>query len=101
MRTVFENLIQKYFKVFFALALIGFVLMIFLMNLPRLLAAGKEDIGERAFQPRSSSSRSSYQPAQYLPTQFYQWHFTKPSSTSHEEGFIEFRGSKMALTVRF
>jgi hypothetical protein len=72
------------------------------MNVPRLFAAGKENIGQKTFQAHSiSHPEGPSSPEITIPTKFYQWRFTKPTAASPEDGYFELQGSKMALTLHF
>lgn len=90
----------KLFKIYFALCLLGFTLAILLMNLPLVLAC--EHPTNCNLETVLSSNDSQEAPNTFdIPEKFYQWSFTEAGQPNAPHGYMEFRGTKMLLMVRF
>lgn len=101
MNKLVKTLFEKYYKFSFTLLLLAFVLSILLMNIPRLLAgeivAQAHDAGLLAV-PASKLDASWQDSAEKL----VHWKVsTPPHAMTGEGSYVEFKGSRMAFTVRF
>lgn len=98
---VLKNLSQHFFKVYFFLTILGFTLLILIMNLASLWAFDK-DTSDLNSVDRTLQAEEEEGSAIFLPKKFYQWNFTNPKSGKGiEQGYMEFRGNRMYLKVRF
>lgn len=101
MGSLIKFLVERYFRFYFALMLLAFVLSILLMNLPRVLAG---EIVARAHDsaPLAAAQAEAEPSFNDAAQKLVNWKVSTPSHALKGEGsYFEFRGSKMAFTVRF
>jgi hypothetical protein len=95
-----KSIFQRIFRFYFAFILIAFVIAILLMNLPRSMAGEViAHISDATAAPAAVPEEATWQEGM---KSLVRWKVSSPAHPMKGEGsFIEFRGSKMAFTVRF
>lgn len=97
MALFFKKLRDNGFKLYFAFCLLGFTLLIFLINVGGVFAF------ETAADPSAGPGKkieTTTTPG-VLPRAFYRWNLTPTDDANLQETYVEFRGNKMLLKVRF
>lgn len=98
-----KRIFSRYFKFYFAFCLLGFTLLILLMNLPRVLADNPKISRDKAPAPA---------PVEYpqdppivsvsIPKKFYQWDLPISQPThSMTRSSVQFTGSTMKFNLIF
>jgi hypothetical protein len=85
------------FKLYFAFCLLSFTLIILLINVTHVFAL------EAAATPTQPPSEkiSALTDTTTIPQNFYRWNLSPADASKFQETYVEFRGNKMLLKVRF
>ncbi len=102
MVSFFKVIFNRYFRIFFALALLGFTLMVFLMNLPRAFSeeakSPQQVLGERLSADEEQVKTLNLDGLKKL----VQWQISRtPSKAGLQQTYMEYGGDRMFLKVRF
>ncbi len=94
-----QRLFDRYFKFYFALTLLGFVIAILLMN-TRLLAAEATQVlsSERALAVSSAAKPATGHFKNPLRVQVSNTKVGEMSGSGH---FVEYQGNKLSFIIRF
>jgi hypothetical protein len=84
------------FKIYFAFCLLTFTLLILLINTTRVFAYEAPPV--KTPTPTEKASQPS---TDYLPRSLYHWSLNPSDPNRFHETYVEFRGNKMFLKVRF
>lgn len=96
-----KRLFDRYFKFYFAFCLLGFVLLILLMNIPRVLADEQPDGHTTNPIPVESPEEESIGTVS-IPEKFYRWQvYSSKTAHSLPQGHMEFTGSSMKFKLTF
>jgi hypothetical protein len=97
MARLFKKAWSHGFKLYFAFCLLSFTLLILLINVTRVFAA--ESLAALPSAPPEEITAAS-EPSTPLRN-FYRWDLTPNNPAAFQETYVEFRGNKMFLKVRF
>lgn len=84
------------FKIYFAFCLLTFTLLILLINATRLFAYEVPAAPVKAPAVEEKTAN-----AVHLPRSLYHWTLGPSDQNTFQETYVEFRGNKMFLKVRF
>jgi hypothetical protein len=85
------------FKLYFAFCLLSFTLIILLINVTRVFALEAAAAPAAAPPEKISSAANAF----ILPRNLYRWNLSPGDADKFQETYVEFRGNKMFLRVRF
>jgi hypothetical protein len=96
-----KRIFDRYFKFYFAFCLLGFALLILLMNIPRVLADEQPD-GPTVNPTPVESIEEEPIGTFSIPEKFYRWQvYSSKTAHSLPQGHMEFTGSSMKFKLTF
>lgn len=100
MTEILKKLFDRYFKFYFAFCLLGFTILILLMNLPRVLADEKKESSNPTPTPIASPEVGPIKTVS-IPEKFYRWPLPLSKHASISQCTVELNGNNLKFKLIF
>lgn len=98
---ILKDIFQRYFKFYLIFCVLGFIILVLLMNLPGVLAGEATSLPSENFWQSKSTPAFPEEKIQILPSKFYRWQLPVSHNSTDPDYFMEMRMNRMVFKMRF
>lgn len=95
-----DNL-DRFFKFYFILCLLGFTLLVLLMNIPQVLASDVPQVQAATLWQARATPKFPQEKLQLLPSKLYRWQLPVSQKPTDPDYFMEMRMNRMMFRMKF